>query len=308
MKVSKKNMSIAILSLNDELYSTRRLLEEGEKRGHQMRVIDYLSCYVNITSSGASVHYKSEKLESFDAVIPRIGAKRTFYGTAIVRQLETQGMYCINSSLSITRGRDKLRSLQLLCRKGIGMPITGFAHHPRDIEPLIHMVGGPPVIIKLLEGTQGVGVVLAESQQAASSMIQTLMGLNANIIVQEYIKEAQGSDLRCFVVGNKVVASMMRKAKDGEFRSNVHRGGTASKVKLDAAERETAVQASKIIGLNLAGVDILRSKRGPLVMEVNASPGLEGIETATGKNVAAMIIEHIEKNAKPLHPDKPYHG
>ncbi len=305
---SKKKMNIAILSLNDELYSTRRLVEEGEKRGHHITVVDYLSCYVNITPTGAHVYYKGEKLTNFDAIIPRISAKRTVYGTAIVRQLETKGMYCINSSLSITRARDKLRSLQLLCRKGIGMPITGFAHQSKDINTLIKMVGGPPVVIKLLEGTQGVGVVLAESYAAASSVMQTLMGLNANIIVQEFISEANGEDLRCLVVGNKVVASMLRKAQSGEFRANVHQGGSAHSVKLDALEKETALKATKIIGLNLAGVDILRSKRGPLVLEVNASPGLEGIETSTGKNVAGMIYAHIEKNAKPLHPDKPYHG
>ena len=308
MKSKQKSMNIAILSLNDELYSTRRLVEEGEKRGHRITVVDYLSCYVNITSSGASIYYKGEKLSNFDAIIPRISAKRTFYGSAIVRQMETQGMYCVNSALSITRARDKLRSLQLLCRKGIGMPVTGFAHNSKDISPLIKMVGGPPVVIKLLEGTQGVGVVLAESYTAASSVMQTLMGLNANIIVQEFISEANGEDLRCFVIGNKVVASMMRKAQSGEFRANVHQGGSAHSITLDPIEKETAVNATKIIGLNLAGVDILRSKRGPLVMEVNASPGLEGIETATGKNVAGMIFAHIEKNAKPLHPDKPYHG
>lgn len=303
-----KSMNIAILSLNDELYSTRRLIEEGEARGHQITVVDYLSCYVNITTSGASIHYKGKSLQNFDAVIPRISAKRTFYGTAIVRQMETQGMYCINSSLSITRARDKLRSLQLLCRKGIGMPITGFAHHSNDISSLIKMVGGPPVIIKLLEGTQGVGVMLAESHKAAASIMQTLLGLNANIIVQEFIEEANNEDLRCFVVGNKVVASMLRKAQGEEFRANVHRGGSASAVKITADEKETALKACKIIGLNLAGVDLLRSKRGPLVLEVNASPGLEGIEAATGKNVAAMVYQHIEKHAKPLHPDKPYHG
>lgn len=301
-------MNIAILSLNDELYSTRRLVEEGKKRGHRITVIDYLSCYVNLTPSGAHVYYKDEPLTNFDAIIPRISAKRTFYGTAIVRQLETKGMYCINSALSITRARDKLRSLQLLCRKGIGMPVTGFAHQSKDISTLIKMVGGPPVVIKLLEGTQGVGVVLAESYAAASSVMQTLMGLNANIIVQEFISEANGEDLRCLVIGNKVVASMLRKAQHGEFRANVHQGGSTCSIKLDAREKETALKATKIIGLNLAGVDILRSKRGPLVLEVNASPGLEGIEAATGKNVAGMIYAHIEKNAKPLHPDKPYHG
>lgn len=301
-------MNIAILSLNDELYSTRRLVEEGEKRGHRITVVDYLSCFVNITPSGPGIYYKGEKLSNFDAVIPRISAKRTFYGAAIVRQMETQGMYCINSALSITRARDKLRSLQLLCRKGIGMPVTGFAHNSKDISPLIQMVGGPPVVIKLLEGTQGVGVVLAESYTAASSVMQTLMGLNANIIVQEFISEANGEDLRCLVLGNKVVASMMRKAQSGEFRANVHQGGSAHTVSLRPEEKETALKASKIIGLNLAGVDILRSKRGPLVMEVNASPGLEGIETATNKNVAGMIFQHIEKHAKPLGPDKPYHG
>lgn len=292
-------MKIAILSRNRKLYSTRRLVEACNKRGHEAMVVDVLHSYMNIASSKPEVHVKGESLPTFDAIIPRIGASVTFYGTAVLRQFEMMGAYPLNESVAITRSRDKLRSLQLLSRRGIGMPNTGFAHDPDDIQDLIKMAGGTPLVIKLLEGTQGIGVVLAETKKAAESVIEAFMGLKANIMVQEYIKEAGGSDIRCFVVGDKVVAAIKRQAQPGEFRSNLHRGGSASLVKISPKERTTAIKAAKIMGLNVAGVDLLRSERGPLVMEVNSSPGLEGIETATGKDVASMIIEFIEKKGKP---------
>jgi ribosomal protein S6--L-glutamate ligase len=292
-------MKILILSRNTKLYSTRRLVEAAKLRGHTVRVVDTLHCYMNISSLEPTVHYKGEVLEDFDAVIPRIGASITFYGAAVLRQFEMMGVYSVNESVAITRARDKLRSLQLLSRKGVGLPVTGFAHSPDDIQDVIRIVGGAPLVIKLLEGTQGIGVVLAETQKAAESVIEAFMGLTANIMVQEFIKETGGSDIRCFVVGGKVVAAMKRTAKEGEFRSNLHRGGTAEIVKLTPEERSTAIRAAKIVGLNVAGVDILRSNHGPVVMEVNSSPGLEGIEGVTGKDIAGMIIEFIEKNAKP---------
>jgi ribosomal protein S6--L-glutamate ligase len=291
-------MKIAILSRKPSLYSTRRLVEAAKLRGHEPRVIDTLRCYMNVATHRPEVHYKGEVLEGFDAVIPRIGASITFYGAAVLRQFEIMGVYPVNESVAISRSRDKLRSLQLLSRKGIGLPVTGFAHSPDDVDDLIKMVGGAPVVIKLLEGTQGIGVVLAETQQAAESVIEAFMGLKANILVQEYIREAGGADIRCLVVGDKVVAAMKRQAKEGEFRSNLHRGGSASLVKISPEERSTAVRAAKVMGLNVAGVDILRSNHGSVVMEVNSSPGLEGIEQATGKDVAGIIIEFIEKNAK----------
>lgn len=292
-------MKIIILSRGPRLYSTRRLVEAAEARGHEVQVVDALRSYMNISSNNPTLHYKGEVIENVDAVIPRIGASVTFYGTAVLRQLEMMGVFPLNESVAITRSRDKLRSLQLLSRKGIGMPITGFANSPDDIPDLIKMVGGAPLVIKLLEGTQGIGVVLAETKKAAESVIEAFLGLNANIMVQEYIKEAGGADIRCLVVGGKVVAAMKRQAKEGEFRSNLHRGGSATLVKLTPAERKTAVKAAQIMGLNVAGVDLLRAERGPVVMEVNSSPGLEGIEKATGKDVAGMIIEFMEKNAKP---------
>ena len=292
-------MKIAILSRNANLYSTRRLKEAGELRGHQVDVIDTTHCYMDITSSNPSVRYKGQALPQYDAVIPRIGASITFYGTSVVRQFEMTGTYSINESVAISRSRDKLRSLQLLSRKGIGLPRTGFAKYPDKIADLLKNVGGAPVVIKLLEGTQGIGVVLADTNKAAESIIEAFMGLNANILVQEYIKEAGGADIRCLVVGDRVVAAMKRQGAEGEFRSNLHRGGTATLVKLSPQERKTAVDAANTMGLNMCGVDILRAERGPVVMEVNSSPGLEGIETATGKDVAEMIITHIEKHAKP---------
>ena len=292
-------MRIAILSRNKKLYSTRRLIEACEQRGHEPVVLDVLRCYMEVVASKPDVHIGGKELDTFNAVIPRIGASVTFYGTAVLRQFEMTGAYPLNESVAITRSRDKLRSLQLLARKGVGLPNTGFAHDPDDIQDLIKMVGGAPLVIKLLEGTQGIGVVLAETKKAAESVIEAFMGLKANIMVQEYIKEAGGADIRCLVVGEKVVAAMKRQAQPGEFRSNLHRGGSASLIKLTPAERATAAKAAKVMGLNVAGVDILRSERGPLVMEVNSSPGLGGIEAATGKDVAAMIVDFIEKNAKP---------
>ena len=291
-------MKIGILSTNRNLYSTRRLVEAGEARGDEMAVINHKRCYLYIVCSRPSVHYNGEAIEGVNAIIPRIGASITFHGAAVVRQFEVMGVYSVNESVAITRSRDKLRSLQLLSRKGIGLPKTGFANAPGDTDDLLKIVGGAPVVIKLLEGTQGVGVVLAETTKAAESVIEAFRGLKANFMVQEFIKEAGGADNRCFVIGDKVVASMMRKGKEGEFRSNLHRGGSAKLVKITPEERKTAVRSAKIMGLNVAGVDLLRSARGPVVMEVNSSPGLEGIEKATGKDVASMIIEFIEKNAK----------
>ena len=288
-------MKIAVLSRNKNLYSTRRLVEAAEKRGHEVKVIDVLRCYMNITSHRPTIHYRGEVLDGFDAVIPRIGASVTFYGTAVLRQFEMMNVFPLNESVAVTRSRDKLRSAQLLARKGVGMPVTGFAHNPDDIQDLLKEVGGAPLVIKLLEGTQGIGVVLAETQKAAESVIQAFMGLKANIMVQEFIKEAGGSDLRCFVVGEKVVASMKRQGPEGEFRSNLHRGGNASLVRLTPEERSTAVRAAKIMGLEVCGVDLLRSNHGPVVMEVNSSPGLEGIEKASEKDVAGIIIQFLEK-------------
>jgi len=291
-------MKIAIMSRNPKLYSTRRLVEAARERGHEVQVVDHLRCYMNITSMRPSIHYKGAKLEGFDAVIPRIGASVTFYGTAVLRQFEMMGVYPLNESVAISRSRDKLRSVQLLARKGIGLPVTGFARNPDDIGDLLNSVGGTKFVIKLLEGTQGIGVVLAENKKAAESVIEAFYGLNANILVQEFIEEAGGADIRCLVVDGKVVAAMKRQGKEGEFRSNLHRGGSAEIVRITPEERSTAVRAANIMGLNVAGVDLLRSNHGPVVMEVNSSPGLEGIETATGKDVAGMIIGCIEKNAK----------
>ena len=292
-------MKIAILSRKASLYSTRRLKEAGEQRGHEVRVIDYLRCYMNITSHKPSVIYQGNKLTGYDAVIPRIGASRTFYGTAVVRQFEMMGVFPANESQGISRSRDKLRCLQLLSRQGIGLPVTAFAHSTKDVDGVISTVGGAPLIVKLLEGTQGIGVVLCETKKAAESVIEAFRGLNANILAQEFIKEAGGMDIRCFVVGDKVVAAMKRQGAEGEFRSNIHRGGSAEKIKITPEERSTAVRAAKAMGLNIAGVDVLRANHGPVVMEVNSSPGLEGIETSTQVDVASKIIEFLEKNAQP---------
>ena len=292
-------MKIAVLSRNRKLYSTRRIVEAGENRGHEVRVVDTLKCYMDIASHRPSVYFRGEKLEGYDAVIPRIGASITFYGAAVVRQFEMMGVYTLNESVAITRARDKLRSLQILARAGIGLPLTGFAHSVDDTQALIALVNGPPLVVKLLEGTQGRGVVLAETQKAAESVIGAFRNLHANFLVQEFIREAGGSDLRCFVVGGKVIASMKRQAREGEFRSNLHRGGSASLVKLTPEERSTAVRAAAKTGLNVAGVDLLRSNHGPVVLEVNSSPGLEGIENTTGMDIAARIFIFIENNAKP---------
>lgn len=291
-------MKICILSRKPTLYSTRRLVEAAKERGHEATVIDTLRCYIDISATRRSIHYKGKTIEKFDAIIPRIGASITFYGTAVVRQFEMMGTLVVNDSISITRARDKLRSMQILARKGIGMPTTSYARSPDDVDDLIHIVGGAPLVIKLTEGTQGLGVVLAETKSAAKSVIQAFMGQKMNILAQEYIKEAKGMDIRCFVVGDKVIAAMRRTAPPGDFRSNIHRGGTAALIKLTAEERKMAIRAVKILGLNVAGVDIVRSHRGPLILEVNASPGLKGIESVTGKNVAGMIIEFIEKSIK----------
>jgi ribosomal protein S6--L-glutamate ligase len=292
-------MKIAILSRGPRLYSTRRLKEAAAQRGHDVQVIDYLRCYMNIASHKPQVIYGGQPLTGFDAVIPRIGASQTFYGTAVVRQFEMAGVFSVNESIAVSRSRDKLRSMQLLARKGIGLPVTAFAHSTKDVEGVIAAVGGAPLVVKLLEGTQGIGVVLCETPQAAESVISAFRGLNANILVQEYIKEAGGADLRCFVVGEKVIAAMKRQGPEGEFRSNLHRGGSATRVKITPEERSIAVRSAKTMGLNVAGVDMLRSNHGPVVMEVNSSPGLEGIEAATGKDVAAAIIDFIEKQARP---------
>jgi ribosomal protein S6--L-glutamate ligase len=292
-------LKIVVLSTNPKLYSTQRLVEAGKARGHKMVVLNHRRCYMNITSMRPSIHYKGEAVKDVDAIIPRIGASVSFYGAAVVRQFEMMGVYSVNESVAITRSRDKLRALQLLSRKGIGLPVTGFANSPDDTEDLLSFVGGAPVVIKLLEGTQGVGVVLAETRKSAESVIEAFRGLNANFMVQEYIKEAGGSDIRCFVIGDKVVAAMKRTGKEGDFRSNLHRGGSAQLVRITPEERSTAVRSARIMGLNVAGVDLLRSNHGPVVMEVNSSPGLEGIEKATGKDVAELVIQFIEKNARP---------
>lgn len=297
--IEQPSLRIGILSRGPKLYSTRRLVEAAEARGHQVKVINPLRCYMNIAAHRPEIHINGEKLEALDAVIPRIGASVTFYGTAVLRQFEMMGVFPVNESVAISRSRDKLRSLQLLSRKGIGLPVTGFASAPGDVRDMVGMVGGAPLVIKLLEGTQGIGVVLAETPKAAESVIEAFMGLDANILVQEFISEAGGADIRCFVVGDRVIAAMKRQGAEGEFRSNLHRGGSATLVKLTPEERETAVRAAKVMGLNVAGVDLLRSSRGPMVLEVNSSPGLEGIEAATGKDVAGIIMKFIEKNARP---------
>jgi ribosomal protein S6--L-glutamate ligase len=292
-------MKIGLLSRNANLYSTNRLKEAAEERGHEVRVIDYLRCVMDITSHKPAIRYAGHELEGYDAIIPRIGATHTFYGTAVVRQFEMMNVFPTNESQGISRSRDKLRSLQLLSRNGIGLPVTGIAHSTKDIDGLIELVGGAPLIVKLIEGTQGVGVVLAETKKAAESVIAAFRQLDANILVQEFIKEAKGADIRAFVIGGRVVAAMRRQGAPGEFRSNLHQGGYAEKIKLTPEERSTAVRAAKTMGLNVCGVDLLRSNHGPVVMEVNSSPGLEGIEQTTGIDVAGKVVEFIEKNARP---------
>lgn len=302
-------MKIAILATNPQLYSHQRLKVAGEEAGHEVKIINPLYCYMNIAASNPKVHYRGgEPLPKFDAVIPRIGASITYYGTALLRHLETMGIYTLNESIAISRSRDKFRSLQLLARKGIPMPRTSFAQSPDDTEDLIRMVGGAPLVIKLLEGTQGKGVILADSQQSAVSIINAFKEMSANILVQEYIEESRGTDIRCFVIGDKVVAAIKRQAKEGDFRANVHQGGKAIKVKLSPEERAIAVCAAKTMGLKVAGVDLIRSNHGPLVLEINSSPGLEGIEKATHVNIAAKIIQYIEKNAKPKNAKRRFQG
>ncbi|WP_368345276.1 30S ribosomal protein S6--L-glutamate ligase [Pelagovum sp. HNIBRBA483] len=291
-------MKIAMLARNANLYSHRRLVEAAKARGHELEIINTLRCYMNIASRRPEVWYNGEKLPRFDAVIPRIGASVTFYGLAVLRQFEMMGVYPVNESVAIGRSRDKLRSMQLLARDGIGLPVTTFAHDPKQTEEVIRLAGGAPVVVKLLEGTQGIGVVLADTERSAKSVIEAFRGAGVNIMAQEFIREAGGSDIRALVIGGKVVAAMQRSGAKGEFRSNLHRGGSAKAVKITPEERATAIRAAKTLGLNVCGVDMLRSNHGPVVMEVNSSPGLEGVEKATGRDIAGKIIEFIEKNAK----------
>jgi len=291
-------MKIAILSRRSSLYSTRRLIEAGRERGHTMHVINYLRCYMDITSKNPQVMFRGEPVRGFNAIVPRVGSSHVFYGASVVRQFEMMGTFSANESEAINRAHDKLRQMQLLARAGIGLPVSGFANDIQDIDVVLDAVGGPPVVVKLLNGTQGKGVVLAETRKAAESVIGAFRELDADILVQEFIKESRGTDIRAFVVGGRVVASMERTAPPGEFRSNIHRGGTAVKAKLTPEERKTAMKAAKSVGLAVAGVDLMRSNRGPVVLEVNSSPGLEGIEMASGVDVAGRIIEYLEKNAK----------
>lgn len=291
-------MRMLMLAQNAKLYSHERLVEAAVQRGHTLDIIKTLRATINITSHKPSIYYDGKKVEGYDAVIPRIGASITFYGLAVLRQFEMMGVYPLNESVAIGRSRDKLRSMQLLARRGIGLPVTTFAHDPKKATEVIEMAGGAPVVIKLLEGTQGIGVVLAETLNSAKSVIEAFRGANVNILAQEFIKEAGGSDIRCLVIGDKVIASMLRQGAEGDFRSNLHRGGSARTVKITPQERSTAVGAAKAMGLNVCGVDLLRANHGPVVMEINSSPGLEGIESASNIDVAGKIIEFIEKNAK----------
>ncbi len=286
-------MKLAILSRNAKLYSTRRLVEAARERHHTVRVLDPLRCYLRISAGGFDMHYKGKSIAGYDAVIPRIGASITRYGTAVLRQFELMGTHTPNGSDAIARSRDKLRSHQLLAAQGIGLPVTVFGDNPDDTDDLLSMLGPPPHVVKLNEGTQGAGVILTEKPSASRSVVEALRGLYANFLMQEFIGEARGADIRCFVVGDRVVAAMRRQAPKGEFRSNLHRGGTAHAVRASAAEQATAVRAAAALGLGVAGVDLIRSRRGPLVLEVNSSPGLEGIEAATGVDIARRIIDHV---------------
>ncbi len=292
-------MKIALLTRNPKLYSHQRLIEAAQARGHEIVPIDYLKCYMNITSKKPELRYMGEKLEGFDAAIPRIAASHTFYGLAVLRQLEMMGVYPLNESVAIGRSRDKLRSLQLLARDGVGLPVTAFANDSTRTDDLLEIVGGAPVVIKLLEGTQGIGVVLSETHKSAKSVVEAFHGADIAILVQEFIKEAEGRDIRALVVGRRIIATMERTGAKGDFRSNLHRGGSARMVDLNAAERATALRAARSMGLNVAGVDLLRSDHGPVVMEVNSSPGLEGIEKTTGVDVAKAIIDFLEKSFRP---------
>lgn len=289
-------MRIAILSRNANLYSTQRLVEAGQVRGHEMQVIDHQKCVLVIEQSQPRIIYKGEELKGIDAIIPRIGASVTFYGAAVVRQFEQMHIFSTVESQALVRSRDKLRSLQLLAKAGIGMPKTAFASSPKDIDDVIKQVGGAPVVIKLLEGTQGIGVILAETHNSAKSVIEAFLGVEVNILVQEFIKEAKGADVRAFIVDGQIVGAMRRQGAEGDFRSNLHRGGKASLIQLSSEEKATAIKAVKKLGLAIAGVDMLQGARGPLVMEVNSSPGLEGIEGATGVDIAGKIIEYVERN------------
>ncbi|GAB4130907.1 MAG: 30S ribosomal protein S6--L-glutamate ligase [Bacteroidia bacterium] len=289
-------MRIAILSRNPNLYSTKRLVQAGQDRGHDIQVIDHQKCVLVIEQSKPKIYYKGEELPHFDAIIPRIGASVTFYGAAVVRQFEQMKVFSTVESQALVRSRDKLRSLQLLAKAGLGMPKTAFAASPKDIDNVIKLVGGAPVIIKLLEGTQGIGVILAETHNSAKSVIEAFLDVEVNILVQEFIREAKGADIRAFVVDGQIVGAMKRQGAEGDFRSNLHRGGKATVISLSAEEKATAIKAVKKLGLAIAGVDMLQSERGPLVMEVNSSPGLEGIEGATGVDIAGKIIEYVERN------------
>ena len=289
-------MKIAILSRGPRLYSTRRLVEAAEQRGHEVVVLDHLKCVLVIEKGNPHIYYGGKEVVGVDAIIPRIGTSVTFYGAAVVRQFEQMKVFSCVESQALVRSRDKLRSLQLLAKAGIGMPKTAFASIPKNIDGVIEIVGGAPVVIKLLEGTQGIGVILAETHKSAKSVIESFLALKANILVQEFIKEAGGADIRAFVVDGKIVGAMKRQGLPGEFRSNLHRGGSATVLELTKEERETAIKSAKKLGLAIAGVDMLQSSRGPLVMEVNSSPGLEGIEGATGVDIAGKIIEYIERN------------
>jgi ribosomal protein S6--L-glutamate ligase len=289
-------MKIAVLSRNPNLYSTKRLIETGTKRGHEMLVVDHSKCDIVIEKKRPHIMYKGQELTGIDAVIPRIGASITFYGTAVLRQFEMMKVFTAVESVALGRSRDKLRSLQILSRAGLGMPKTAFTNYSKNVSEVIQQVGGAPVVIKLLEGTQGVGVVLAETDQAAESVLEAFNGLQARVIVQQFIKEAGGADVRAFVVDGIVVGAMKRQGKEGEFRSNLHRGGSATIIELSEDEEAAALKAAKVLGLGIAGVDLLQSKSGPMIMEVNSSPGLEGIETSTGKNIAAKIIKYIERS------------
>ena len=288
-----------MLARNPNLYSHKRLVQAAEDRGHSLDILNTTRCTVNIASHRPTITYDGHRLEGYEAVIPRIGASITNYGTAVLRQFEMAGVWPLNESVAIGRSRDKLRSMQILSKYGLGLPLTAYANDPKQAEEIIRAVNGPPVVIKLLEGTQGIGVVLAETMSSAKSVIEAFRGANVNILVQEFIKEAGGTDIRALVVGGKVVAAMKRTGAPDDFRSNLHRGGSAQIVKITPEERSTALRAAKHMGLNVCGVDMLRSNHGPVIMEVNSSPGLEGIENATGKDVAGLIIEFIEKNAKP---------
>jgi ribosomal protein S6--L-glutamate ligase len=289
-------MKIAMMARNAKLYSHQRLKEAAEERGHELNIINTLRCYMNIASRRPEIYYNGDKLTGYDAVIPRIGASVTFYGLAVLRQFEMMGVYPLNESVAIGRSRDKLRSMQLLARDGIGLPVTTFAHDPKQTDEVLKLAGGAPIVIKLLEGTQGLGVVLADTDRSATSVIEAFRATGTNILLQEFIKEAGGTDIRAIVVGGKVIAAMKRTGAEGDFRSNLHRGGSAELIKLSPEERSTAIRAAKTMGLGVCGVDMLRANHGPVVMEVNSSPGLEGVEKATGLDVAGKIIEHIEKN------------